>query len=72
MSRAISSMRLPELARCMRDRRVVVGMNGAIPSITKSENVRYALVGIELHWNVPRCAKKNFFVKPHRYLMVGG
>jgi hypothetical protein len=51
----------------MRDRRVVVGMNGAIPSITKPENVRYALVGIELHWNVPRCASKNFFVKPHRY-----
>jgi len=51
----------------MRDRRVVAGMNGAIPSSTKAENVRYALGGSERRWNVPRCASKNFFVKPHRY-----
>jgi hypothetical protein len=58
----VSSMRLPEPVRRMRDRRVAVVMDNEIHASGKVENVRYMHLYACVYGDAPRRALENIFV----------
>jgi hypothetical protein len=62
MSRIVSSMRLPEPVRRMRDRRVAVVMDSEIHASEKVENIHHVHLCACVYGDAPRRALENIFV----------